>query len=91
LFTEIKWQNGYRLRGKKGPVAKLEIDRWHDAALFIYFTTGIFLFFITFIQFIHRWSAQLGNPPWGAEPGIELGPALQHADALPSELRRTLK
>jgi hypothetical protein len=26
----------------------------------------------------------------GAEPGIELGPALQQADALPSELSRTL-
>ncbi len=30
------------------------------------------------------------KPPWGAEPRIELGPALQQADALPTELRRTL-
>jgi hypothetical protein len=28
-------------------------------------------------------------PPWGAEPGFELGPAVQQADALPFELRRT--
>ncbi len=27
---------------------------------------------------------------WGVEPGIELGSALQQADALKSELRRTL-
>jgi hypothetical protein len=30
------------------------------------------------------------KPPWDAEPKIELGPALQQADALPTELRRTL-
>jgi len=31
------------------------------------------------------------NPSWGAEPRIELGPALQRADALPTDLRHTLK
>ncbi len=31
----------------------------------------------------------MGEPPCGAEPRIELGPALQQADALPAELRRT--
>jgi hypothetical protein len=30
-------------------------------------------------------------PPCGAEPRIELGPALQQADALPTEPRRTIK
>jgi hypothetical protein len=30
------------------------------------------------------------TPPYGAEPGIELGPALQQADALPTEPRRTI-
>jgi hypothetical protein len=30
------------------------------------------------------------GPPWGAEPGFELGPAVQQADALLFELRRTL-
>ncbi len=30
------------------------------------------------------------EPPWDAEPRIELGPALQQADALPTELRRIL-
>jgi hypothetical protein len=28
---------------------------------------------------------------WGAKPRIELGPALQQADPLPTELRRTQK
>ncbi len=30
------------------------------------------------------------TPPCGAEPRIELGPALQQADALPTEPRRTI-
>ncbi len=30
------------------------------------------------------------EPPWDAEPRIELGPATQQADALPTELRRNL-
>jgi hypothetical protein len=38
----------------------------------------------------HRFFAQQGDPPWDAEPRIELGPALQQADALSTELRRTL-
>ncbi len=36
----------------------------------------------------HRVFAQQGEPPWDAEPRYELGPALQQADALPTELRR---
>jgi hypothetical protein len=32
----------------------------------------------------------VGKPPCGAEPRIELGPALQQADALPTEQRRTI-
>ena len=32
----------------------------------------------------------MGEPPCGAEPRIELGPALQQADALPTEPRRTM-
>jgi hypothetical protein len=34
--------------------------------------------------------AQWEIPPCGAEPGIELGPAFQQADALPTEPRRTM-
>jgi hypothetical protein len=30
------------------------------------------------------------EPPWGAEPRFERGPALQQAGALPTEPRRTL-
>ncbi len=30
------------------------------------------------------------KPPCGAEPTIELGPAVQQADALPTEPRRTI-
>ncbi len=33
----------------------------------------------------------MGKPPCGAEPRIELGPALQQADALPTEQRRTIE
>jgi hypothetical protein len=40
----------------------------------------------------HRFSAQQEKPPQGAaEPRIELGPALQQADALRTELRYTLR
>ncbi len=49
------------------------------------------------LLYLHRFSAQQEKPPWGAEPRIELGPALQQgADArcwaTPhcTELRRTL-
>ena len=38
----------------------------------------------------HCLLAQVEKPPRGAEPRFELGPAIQQADALPSELRRTL-
>jgi hypothetical protein len=40
--------------------------------------------------FPHRLYAQWERPPCGAEPGSELGPALQQADALPTEPRRTI-
>ncbi len=40
-------------------------------------------------MFLHCSSLSRG-PPWGAEPGFELWPAIQQADALLSELRRTL-
>jgi hypothetical protein len=35
-------------------------------------------------------SAQWAEPPWGAEPRFELGPALQQASALPTKPRCTL-
>jgi hypothetical protein len=38
----------------------------------------------------HHLQAQREIPLMGAEPGFELGPALQQADALPTELRHTL-
>ena len=69
-----------------------------DATLFV-----LFSYFITYIQshssvairwglspFPHRLNAQWETPPCGAELGIELGPALQQADALPTEPRRTI-
>ncbi len=40
--------------------------------------------------FPHRMYARWETPPYGAELGIELGPALQQADALPTEPRRTI-
>jgi hypothetical protein len=74
---------------------------WQDATLFCLFF--IFLYH-TYIHTIHlsvaiRWGlspsphrlkAQWEDPPCGAEPRIELGPALQQADALPTEPRRTI-
>ncbi len=41
--------------------------------------------------YTHRSLAQQGEPPWGAELRFELGAAFQQADALPTELRRTLQ
>jgi hypothetical protein len=59
------------------------------------------IFFRTIHSFIHplaegpllfpHFSSLSRGPPWGAGPGFELWPAVQQADALPSELRRTLR
>jgi hypothetical protein len=38
----------------------------------------------------HHLKAQWEKPPCGAELRIELGPALQQADVLPTEPRRTM-
>jgi hypothetical protein len=43
------------------------------------------------LSICHRLYAQWERPPCGAEPGIELGPAFQQADAPPTEPRRTIK
>jgi hypothetical protein len=40
--------------------------------------------------YLHHFSALQEKPPWGAEPGIKLGPAAQQADKLPFEPHRTL-
>jgi hypothetical protein len=58
----------------------------------------------TFIQYIYPSSVAEASlhfliacmlsgetPPFGAEPRIELGPALQQADGPPTEPRRTIK
>jgi hypothetical protein len=42
------------------------------------------------ISIFSQLSAQWAEPPWGAEPRFELGPALQKASALPTEPRCTL-
>jgi hypothetical protein len=75
---------------------------WHNAILFVYFD----IMHIQYYTFIpshssivirrgsspspHYWLAQWEKPPWGAEPRIELEPALRQADALSTELRHTL-
>jgi hypothetical protein len=69
----------------------------------IFYTIHTFIHSITFIQYIypspfaeaslHFLIACLlsgETPPCGAKPRIELGPALQQADALPTEPRRTI-
>ncbi len=70
---------------------------WHYATLFkiYYFLTLIYALQSHSVHpsvFLnpHRVFAQQGEPPWDAEPRFELGPALQQADALPTELRRIL-
>ncbi len=57
----------------------------------------LFLFIFDFITYIHSFNHntfihrhQWGKLPCGAEPRIELGPALQQADALPTGPRRTM-
>jgi hypothetical protein len=40
--------------------------------------------------YLHRFSDQQEKPLWGANPRIELGPAIQQADALPIEPLHTL-
>jgi hypothetical protein len=65
-----------------------------SAILFVYF---LYFYYNTFIHTsIRRESTLVSSPlsrgpPWGAEPRFEPGPAVQQAaDALLSELRRTL-
>jgi hypothetical protein len=70
---------------------------------FIFYNIHTFIHSITFIQYIypspfaevslHFLIACLlsgETPPCGAKPRIELGPALQQADALPTEPRGTI-
>ncbi len=66
---------------------------------FIFFITYIHTFIQLHSSIAIRWGlspsphclkAQWEDPPCGAEPRIELGPALQQADALPTEPRRTI-
>jgi hypothetical protein len=78
---------------------------WQDATLFVYFSYFLtFIYSFNHIQtvhlsiairrglspFLHCLSAQWETLHCGAEPRIELGPALQQADALPTEPRRTI-
>ncbi len=73
---------------------------WHNATLFVYFFVfydiHTFIESHSYNTFIRRQSprslsisssliSSVGKPPCGAEPRIELGPALQQADALPTE------
>jgi hypothetical protein len=69
--------------------------------VFLIFFIFSYINSISFIQHIHpspfaeifcyivhnRQQAQWENPPWGADPRIELGPAFQQANALPTEQR----
>jgi hypothetical protein len=52
---------------------------WHDATLFVYFWNSFIrrhsLWFLSISSSLISWSGK--KPPWGSEPSIELGPALQ--------------
>jgi hypothetical protein len=63
---------------------------WQDATLFVqYIYPSVFAGASLHLLVACKLSGK--NPPYGAEPRIELGPALQQADALPAEQRRTIK
>jgi hypothetical protein len=63
--------------------------------LFFFYTIDTYIIYSkTFAKLRHisissQLSAQRAEPPWGAEPRFELGPALQQANALPTEPRCT--
>ncbi len=70
---------------------------------FVFFNTCMPNHIHTMIQYIHPSPVAEASlhflialvlsgekPPWGAEPRFELGPAVQQASALPTELRCTL-
>ncbi len=72
---------------------------WWQLPLFL-FIFFLHTFIITFIRYVHSYSfaevsllflhcffAQREKPPWGAEPGFELEPAVQQASALPTKPR----
>ncbi len=72
--------------------------------IFFFYNIHSFIHSITFIQYIYHLhslgplfissslesSVEENGAESGAEPRIELGPALQQADALPTEPRRTI-
>ncbi len=74
---------------------------WHDATLFVYFSYLSNIHSFNHIHtihisvairwglspYLHRLKAKWEKPPCGAEPRIELGPAVQQADVLPTEPR----
>ncbi len=72
---------------------------WQYATLFVYFYIFFNIHTVQSSNHIHTIHsprplsissslvAQWERPPCGAEPGIELGPAFQQADALPTEPR----
>jgi hypothetical protein len=61
----------------------------HSFCLFSIFFRTIHSFIHPFAEGTHCFPLS-GRHPWGAEPGFELGPAVPQADALLSELSRTL-
>jgi hypothetical protein len=77
------------------------VARCHSFCIFFIFLRYTYIHLITYITFVRHhlprslsissslWCS-VGKPPCGAEPRIELGPALQQADALPTEQRRTM-
>ncbi len=54
------------------------------------YNTVIHSFILHHFLYLHRFSDQQEKPLWGANPRIELGPAIQQADALLIEPRHTL-
>ncbi len=83
---------------------RYQVPVFHFFCLFCYFIVHKYIHSFSLVNTVHssaairrasspsphRWSARWEKPPWGAEPRIELGPALQQGKALQTELRPTL-
>ncbi len=92
-----------RVRFDIAPTKRVGGGRGLKRNFFIFYNIHTFIHLITFIQYIYPspfGKASLHfliacllsgeTPPCGAKPRIELGPALQQADSLPAEPRRTI-
>jgi hypothetical protein len=78
------------------PDPSFQMKVWWQLPLFLFILSFTITFILTFVQYTYSSPrplsvffivfAQREKPPRGAKPGFELGPAVQQASALPTEL-----